>query len=482
MMPLKFLDNIYQDYWKKFEQHLIENYQNLSVFFIAAFVIAIILIYLIFGQILKVPPFIDCANYYFNNFGGRKLLYPLFFVLIYLLTTLILFQKLKYPKNPKNKIGVFMAISNRFADDKETRLFIKKIHMETEKVLNTLGFDTQFNVMYLDEFKSRKIIRYGKQFYDRALNKSKWVPNLNASRWSFLLFGDLKKGEIGGKSYYKFEPNYAVTHKFIPLHASNSLGQDFNEILISQKWQFPISEDLRALDIIATNLKENILYALGVAAFVSGNINIAIQLHQKLYDSISSQTTQPGHVIKLYSKTKKMLADENFYLGIFFYKKGEIDKAIDYQEKTIFFKPNFYYAHINLAEHYYRKGSSHLPQVEKYIGLAEKYSHDSTYKLSRGFIQMDVYKKYKEGTEIYLQALKSHTIPKNVLENTKTFLEGEKLKNSKPFLDFLIGLIYYFGINQKEKALETFKQFIAKNNKNTEIAYLLEKAKKYINT
>jgi tetratricopeptide (TPR) repeat protein len=404
------LDTIILTYWKKFEKYLISSYQTPFGFLIATSLISSLACFFIFKHVFIYPAISGYIEYYFEDLINKSLFYILFSLLIYFLIFLILFQKLKYPVNPKNKIGVFMAVSDRFSDEK-TRSFIKQINMETEKILNQAGFGNLFNVVYLDDFKSQRIIRQGKLFFDPLLNKSKWIPNLNKSRWSFLLYGDLKEGKLKGELQYKFEPEYAVTHRQIPKTISNYIGKDFNRVLKAQKWQFPISDTLSALEIISTNIKENILYALGVAAYVSGVVSVANQFHQRLYDLIQPRLDQEKSLRKLDSNLKRLLADENFIFGIVFYERKDLNEAIARLERAVFFKPNFYKAHLNLATLYYLKGDKYSDKVDEHLNLAEKHSEDQSFKLSKGFISIDKKGDYKDGLKLYIDGLKSNTIP-----------------------------------------------------------------------
>jgi len=296
------------------KQWLKNNWQKPLGFIVLTLIISVVIIILIHIYISKYFLTSILINKYYFFAGGYGILYFIIF--------LIVFQAIKYPAIKKNKIGIYIAISNRF-EDLEAKNFIKKIHKEIEAVLLNIGFGDIFNIFLLDEYKSQKIIKNPKYFCASSIKKSAWSINIDKTRWHFILFGSLKSAKSGNEKNYKIEPDYAVSHKPISGQESYDLGKDFKSFLITQKWEFPSSQEMSALEVISGNVKENIMYALGVSAYVSGLINVAKIYHEDLYALIQPRILHESYLNSLNNRLKKYLTQENHILGNYFFCKGK---------------------------------------------------------------------------------------------------------------------------------------------------------------
>lgn len=462
--------NIYYRYFLKAERWLFSEFQTIHGFVISTLVVFIVGLNL-FSRFVY-----SYVEFYIEPIDVRIKYLSLIF--LYLLIVFLLFQKVKYPINPKNKIGIFLAISDRY-NEKESRLFIKKIHLEIEEALRNMGFGNIFNVINLDEHKSKKIIEGGRNFINPKVRKSVWGVNLNKSRWSFLLFGYVKQASKHNKKYFKIEPQYAVRHRTILSAVSGFMGKDFSEFMKSQTWEFPISEEMMALEVVSINIKENVLYSLGVSAFVSGALGVAVDFHEKLFDLIQPRIGKEKHLTKLHFKLKKLLAEAHYRLGSFYFQRFKIDLAISHLEKATKFRDNFYSAHLNLATLYYEKGKAYIDKVYEYLDLAEKNPQDASFKLSKAFLLIEQDKKYKEGTDLYINALRRGAIPDYTINATIDFLKRRELNYPAPYLKFIIALIHHFRKNKLESK-KLFEEFVSENDENNELQYLIGKSKTYL--
>lgn len=452
------------------KQWLKDNWQKPFGFIILTLVIAFVIIIPIHIYISKYFFFLIFIDKYYFFAGVYSVLYFIIFIIV--------FQVIKYPITKKNKIGIYIAISNRF-EDQEAISFIKKIHKEIEAVLLNIGFGNIFNVVLLDEYKSQKIIKNPKFFCVSGIKKSAWSINLDKARWHFILFGSLKCAKAGIEKNYKIEPDYAVSHKPISGQESDHHGKDFKSFLVTQKWEFPSSQEMSALEVISGNVKENIMYALGVSAYVSGLIDIAKIYHEALYAMIQVRILHESYLGSLNKRLKKYLTQENHILGNYFLKKKNIDLAISYQEKSLVYNPNFYYAHLNLAHHYYLKGSGYESKTDYHLEQAEKYTVDASYKLSKACILIERENKLKEGADLYIETLRSGSIPSSIVQGTLVFIDDQIKDPLKQYFIFIKGLVYYFKVDQNKSKI-FFEKFINDFKDKIEYEYWLQKSEKYL--
>ncbi len=396
--------------------------------------------------------------------------------LIWLLLFLIIFQKIKYPKTPKNKVGVYIGISNKY-EDKESKSFIFKIYKEIDDTLSNVGFGDIFHVISLDEYKSRKIIREKDKFWNPLFKKSRWKVNMDKIKWNFILFGSVKKSSKGGKEFYKLEPNYVVKHKPINIKTSEDLGKEFTSFLITQPWDFPVAEEMRALEVVTDNIRENILFSLGSSAYVSGQVGVAMKYHERLLQILEPRCITEYYLKTLLSRTKELLAIENNLIGGFYYSQGNIDEAIKYQEKSLEFKPNYYYANLSLAHHYYLKGAGYEQKVDSHLEEASRYPQDASFKLSKAFLKIERDKKFQSGIELYDEALRRGSLSKGSIDSVFEFIERRKKTNFYPYLIFIEGFVTYLK-KDKQKGSIILKDFIDTYENDKEMSIFIQKAKK----
>lgn len=457
------------------EKWIKENWQTTIGVFVTSFLVTAFIGYNAKNLTLK-----GVFDFLLNNITNKKWL-VLFFIysLLYFVVCLVVLQLIKFPKISKNKVGIYIALDNRYKDD-EAKKFLKKVYAEITAVLNNTGFGNTFQVIALDSYKTKRVLEERLYVLDPRIKKTKWKVNMDKIKWNFILFGAVKKAKVKGEDVYKIETDYAVRHATIPKHLSDNMGVEFKQFLQKQPWGFPVREELQCLEIISENIRENILFSLGVSAYVSGAIGVALIYHSKLVEIAQPRLSANSHLKTLISRTNDLMANENHILGNFYFQQGELDKAIEHQENVVALKENHYGAHLNLAHHYYLKDSSvNKLKVDFHLQKAEKYQHDSAYKLSQAFIKIERDSLYKEGIDLYDSALRKGLISTEVAQATLHFLEIRKKTNYHPYLEFIGAMITYFKIDKKEGA-KLLNDFINKFKGQKEYIQFVQKSRKLL--
>jgi|SRR3989344_1540482 len=472
----KILEKIEDFLVSKVEIWLKQNWQRPLGFLALVFFFSIFFLYTL-NKLLPAKEVLSLQQY----IGYSIFVYYLhLFLLIYLVTFLGCFQFIKYPKTPKKKIGIYIAILNRYKDH-EAKKFLKNIHEEIQATLNNVGFGDIFCVYSLDEFKSKRIIDKKLGFLDPLLKKSIWSVNMDNTRWNFVLYGSIKKAKSENEYVYKIEPDYAIRHAVIDQNISKDLSKDLTIFLKGQPWKFPLKQEMNSLELVAENMRENILFALGAGAYVSGFIKVANLYHEKLLDLITPRLEENTYLKSLLHKTQEVVVIENHTLGnYFFFGKKDIDSAINYQEKVLRIKNNHYGAHLNLAHHFYLKNPDQFKdKIDYHLSMAEKYQQDSAFKLSQAFLKIQRGSNLKEGIELYDSTLRNGLIPVNTINPTLTFLKETREVKSYPYLEFLVAIVIYRKINETE-GRELLRQFLDKFDNNIELKVFTQKAKKFL--
>ncbi|MFA5432529.1 MAG: hypothetical protein WC319_06605 [Candidatus Paceibacterota bacterium] len=463
-------DNLETDVYAKFKDWLDESWQKPIGFFVLGLVIWIIIFTFVKENSFVNQFFVLFINY-INTLLGIQFFEYIFYLLTLIVIYIFIFKKVEYPVTPKNKIGIYLALLNNYKD-KESNAFLNKIEIEIKDILEGTKTENIFNVVMLDRYKTLKIIKGGLSFYFPNIKRPKFQINLDKTRWTFLMYGKVKYAQG-----YKLEVDYILKHfKSIDLISSLKMGRDWKNFLKIQKWEFDGSEERKAIEITSENIKEHIYYSLGESLYASGLIENAYAFHDELYNLIQSKKDNFPHIDWLNKKLEKRLSDECFIISNYYASKKELQLAISWQEKSVYFNHQNYYAHINLASNYYLNGD--IKKAYKEIELAEKTPADASFKLSKAFLKIDVEKKYNEGANLYIETLRRGFLPEKIIEGTLLFLESSSQKE-KPISLFLKGLINYFKKSETE-GKEIIMDFVNKNKENTEYKDLLNIAQRYI--
>ena len=91
-------------------------------------------------------------------------------------------------------------------------------------------------------------------------------------------------------------------------------------------------------------------------------------------DSNADSNTDIYTYIDTYTDINSYYDTAHFNLGLLYYNQGEIEKAVDWWQKTIAINPEYFSAHINLALYYYQqkefnKAIYHCNEVLKRGGI-----------------------------------------------------------------------------------------------------------------
>lgn len=188
------------------------------------------------------------------------------------------FQVWKYPKRSRTRLGVAIAIQ---VEDLEVYKFLQKDFLAPFK--NKIAeLNLPFDVLVLKNHLAEKV---------ETAEDARRV--LKKTRAHFCIWGSVKKRKnapAGEK--YLFSLRGIVVHKPIQEVQKVLLRKEFdallpNTLVFEEHLQFEIFE-FRANQAVAS-----LDYITGRAALLSGDFNIAIQLHESLFNAIQSGQQYP---------------------------------------------------------------------------------------------------------------------------------------------------------------------------------------------
>ncbi len=427
-----------------------------------------------------------------SRWTGLGGLTPLSWVLIYLtlflVIVLVVFQRVKYPVNPPDKIGLYFALSNRY-DNQSSMDFLRKLELEIEKLLSQSRYGRLFNIYFLPEAQSQAVIK-GITKYKGAYSVPSDNPftrmvysnlHIRYSNFTLLMYGDLSRGgDANDIEHYNLALDYQISHQSIPAELSALVSKQMKEILREGVWGERVTRDQIALLNFGQNIKRNSLFALGLSAYLSQQISITIEFHSELHQILLESAADQTQFKLMFTAVKDYLGRSYYLKGRESMVLGDNPNAIQYLQKSLQFKPNLYHSHLFLATGYYStspKFSDRRKEISYHLNKCQKINADASWKLSKGYIMAVELGDLRGGVKLYLDALRKGFIPEDIRLGTKKFLE-ERI-NSRPLNSLLAGYSNYY-LSEKELAMHYFRIFLASDQNSLDVRMFGADAKKML--
>lgn len=390
----------------------------------------------------------------------------------------ILFEKhlLRYPRANKKKITIGIAFNFSFIKRRnlaEILSHAKDIKEELYKTIREEDLGSQYKIVIINDYLADKIYRNisNEKFRERFIEKTKLA---------FIIFGYVKRFSYSKKEQYKFEVDYMVTHRPIPIPKSNEMGNNFNRILKEQMWNYDVDDSGNLITQIANNIRLNVFYALGV---VAGLYPAGYQVSNRLLSKLLEEIKNGKNSSSLFIRSIKYNLSASYYgQAIYVYENRDNDNYIKDSvrnlELSIKYRPT-YNAYLLIG--YFHFLLSNINDAFKSISEAKKYSTDISWKFSEAFLHFynGNLESIKKGLEVY-NSISSKSI-KKIAPQTFEFILAtidDELNQSRH--QFYYSKIFVLSKCLKDyKQTETvFKQFNETIKPGNKYRYLVEEVKK----
>jgi len=351
----------------------------------------------------------------------------------------------KLPKIKKNQIGVVFAIISE--NDKLKRIIKNDYINEIRKLIRNRT-QKDIKVVSLSEYHSQKILK-------KTENAKKYRSLINAN---LIICG---KFEIRENNKYLLDiKNVNVGHAEIDVNISIVFGREMAEV-IPQKNIISIENELIGFQICSNFFGISAQYILGIASYLSGKIQEALEFHNTLLPIVQSYNSTTANEVKMLNKitssTKHFVIEESLFFCRFFYSvEKNLEKLklhLDIIEKID--SNNYPYLLFSAIYHFLwnRNISKSLELIEE-----AKNSRDFTWAYSKAFLiayNGDLTEAYR----IYKRAFNKFTYSSAFLQSEEFMMEVFEEEPDKIQLLYCMGLINYFKKEDHIIALEYFEKF-----------------------
>jgi len=376
-----------------------------------------------------------------------------------------LWNRFWIPRCKPSMVGLILCI---YADTSKAEQALKKDFLSSiERQLANEGLNTTFETVVIRNHLSQKF------------NDSNSIKKLHKrTRGCVYIFGEVKQRKDGVDKYFLFLDGM-VLHQPIPQNVSNELSRDFLATL-PKGINFNDEFSFRGFQISSDIVLKSVKYIVGIAAYLSGDPFLAIELHEHLKNEVVSLTKKTPFDQVIASKVNLLLSNEHAVLAVYYFGKNDQKNARNHLEIAFNLEPNCYRALILdaiIAFSWENDPKRALAVTKKSHGFTmpewrynEAFLH---FWLGNYTIAWKACEKIKDYTGDQLISLEVIHFNQQLLKTV-----------DKPILYFWLGFNYYFKQNNSPLALQSLENFEQKADpsmdklKQRSSAWLIEIKKK----
>ncbi|MDP8234064.1 MAG: hypothetical protein P9M06_04605 [Candidatus Saelkia tenebricola] len=391
-----------------------------------------------------------------------------------------LYKRNRLPKNKKGYIGIIICIEteNNKQKDRVRNDFTKRIR----SLISQKNLKSKINIVLLSNYQSEYAIRVLNEYAVNKQNKEavqEWKKIRKRTRGHFFIYGGIKERQDGENRYY-LDLEAIVTHAPVQFPTQLQIMQDFLSVWYKQI-SFQEKIEFKGFLFAADAIFIAVQYVVGIAALVSGDITLALELHVGLDDDpyFSRFNPLPPNLQHVKRKLKILLAEENFLIAKSFVKQERYTEAEQYLGRSLLIEQNYgAYVLKSIIEFSYKSNPSEsLKCAYKAKGLA---GDDGTWRYNEGFLLMYM-ERFEEALTVYEKIVSTSFVSEgNTLVEIYAFNEGFLKKYPEKIQShFIIGFLKYKKESNYPDALEHFDKFISKGRSKDKYRILIAKAEIY---
>jgi hypothetical protein len=394
--------------------------------------------------------------------------------------------RITLPRNKKNRLGIILSISTE-TDKQKIRLkndFLKRLKDQANKN----GIDILINFIQIGSTKTLRVnkiltdyllqSRYKNSLTEDAKKSIKTFNSLkNRIRGHFYIWGDIKERLDIEKKYF-LELDGLVLHTPLNDPIKTRLGTEL-AMVWARSINFQEKIEFKGFLLSADVTFIAVEYILGLAAFFSGNVELAENLHTRLESSIPKEIEQLPNIKHIKKSLCDLIPIEFNIASVIQLNKGNAEQAEEYLRKSFQRQPeNNYSALITQSIIQFQiKGDPNtaLSTVRK----AKKCSgNDGTWRYNEAFLLMYL-GKFDDALVIYKDITRINFLNEDrVLGEILNFNKNMIAQNSQFYQSyFILGYLFYKKVGNFPEAFNYFDQFVT-NCKGSKFKILIEIAVK----
>jgi len=391
-----------------------------------------------------------------------------------------LYKRNHLPKNKKGYIGIVICIETE-NDKQKTRLkndFVKRIR----KLISEKNLRNKINIVLLSNYQAEYANRILEHYVKNKQDKSavlEWERIRKRTQGHFFIYGGIKERQDGDNRYY-LDLEALVIHAPVQFPTQRQIIQDFLSVWYKQI-SFQEKIEFKGFLFAADAIFIAVQYVVGIAALVSGDIALALELHSGLNKDpyFGRFNPLPPNLQMVKQKLKVLMAEENFLIAKSFSRQENFSDAEKYMEQSLTIDPNYgAYLLKSIIEFSYKNNPT---EALNCVYQAKNMAHsDGTWRYNEGFLLMYM-ERFEEALKVYEKISNtSYLNEENILLEIYKFNE-ELLKKEPGKIQsyYILGFLKYKKDSNYPDSLDNFEKFLSKSASQEKYGILNEKAEKW---
>lgn len=443
------------------------------------------------GAILILITYIPFDNFFEKILPNIYWRIELIFLTILLWSLYWIFKRNEFPQTKNKLIGLIVAIQTE--NDIQMLKIKNDFAQKLVKNIKENKLDQLIDVLVLNNYQSKQIKDVLNK-YSKVINKdssldpktrkkyiNEWKTIQKRIRGHFFITGNIKVRNDNESKYFFDNLEGLVIHKEVNDQIAVIIKNEF----IKSWWEsinFPEKFELNGFYLTADLIYIAVKYIVGIAAFVSGDLDTAIKLHEKLSSSFAKFKTLPPNLESINNQHQILLAEEYLIKARkYYYENKNLSKIREYLDKSFNLIKKNYGGHMLDSLYYFVNND--LDKSLDSIDKAQNCSgNDGTWRYNKAFLLMRT-GKIKESFKLYKDISKTtYPLEKSTLKEVFEFCENLlKIEKNNYVLNFILGFLYLKKGYNYPLSLKYFEIFIKKCKNKLEFKFLLSKAIAYKN-
>lgn len=404
-----------------------------------------------------------------------------------------------YPKNPKGKVGLLLAISTE--NDKQKIRIKNDLAEGIKKLLVQHSLSHMVNIIILEDFKANKVseivqkysIKKGKVEHnyidldtiekERKLKDTKeyrdFIKLNRKLNCNFYVWGKIKeRQDIENKYFIDLEA--LVLHKPLEKKPAETIKKEFVSIF-PKEVSFPEKIEVKGFELTSDMIFIAAMYITGKAVFLSGDPFTAYELHRNLQKRINKFLPLPN-LQNMADNLKRLLIAELVLKAETAYRSGDSASAKKFLDEAELIDSKNYDLLVSQSYFVFNEYKDVTKALDYLQKASEVGSEDYTWLYNRAFIYMYI-GEFEKAIKDYkkLSGIKFLSEPKIVdecIEYIRNLIEKEQDKYQ---LLFAISYLYHHKKGDLDNALKYYNTFKEKACSDGKYEYLCVRADTFIN-
>lgn len=365
-----------------------------------------------------------------------------------------------YRKIPRGKDGKFViVIAIRAENDKKKISLISDFKEKIEDLLAQKSLSDILDVVVLNEYHSNRLVPIFRKAHGTLDGLEVQKKLSKKTNGGLLIYGDVKDRVDGvEKCFLNLD---AVLFHRESQKTSESIKEGFANLWVRSRC-FDKNREFHEFRVTAEVIFHATRYVVGMALGASGHIDIALKLHESLYDDFSKLKVCPPNILHIKNKLKELLIEENFILAHYYFRNGDFITSEKHLVKSMQIGKSYsgYLLQSNLDFAYKSDARAALESLKKAKEISK---NDGTWRYNKGFLMM-FREKFSEALQTYRQIAKPHNAYQSeelTLNEVCEYNENFLIKNpNKIWPNFIIGFLKYKKIGNAVDAYGYFEKFL----------------------